>query len=180
MRTATQIERSSPVQLGKATFTLRNNCLQPEQYRVVSVRWNQKNGDSHVMRWQTSALAKAPRRTLAAVVAVVSLVVLMDAGAKYSGLAWRVASLAREPAAVEQEVAAPGITPREFRLSANLPLERAPARCGSDAAWASPSGDEGFDNSCVGASTVKAVGELPSMELLSWPGDWLYHRTARF
>jgi hypothetical protein len=133
------------------------------------------------MEWQTSALTKAARRTLVAVVAVGSLVVLMDAGAKYSDLAWRVASLAREPSALEQEVAAPGFTPREFRLSANLPLERAPTRCRSaDTALESQSGDEGFDNSCVGGSTVKAVGELPSAELLSWPGDWLYHRTVRF
>ena len=133
------------------------------------------------MEWQTSALAKAARRTLVAVVAVCSLVVLMDAGANYSGLGWRVASLAREPSALEQELAAPGFTPREFRLSANLPLERAPAGCSSaDTAAESPSGDEGFDNICVGGSTVKAVGELPSAELLSWPGDWLYHRTVRF
>ena len=133
------------------------------------------------MEWQTSALAKAARRTLVAVVAVSSLVVLMDAGAKYSGLAWRVASLAHKPSALDQEVAAPGFTPREFRLSANLPLERAPPRCRSaDTAQESPSSDGGFDNSCVGGSTVKAVGELPSAELLSWPGDWLYHRTVRF
>ncbi len=135
-----------------------------------------------MINWQDSALAKTVGRTLVAAVAVGSLAVLLDAGAKYSGLAWHAANLAREPSALEQEVAAPGFTPREFRLSANLPLERAPTRCAApDAALPSPSGDEAFDNSCVvGGSTVKAVGELPSAELLSWPGDWLYHRTVRF
>ena len=131
---------------------------------------------------QDSALAKSGGRTLVAAVAVGSLAVLLDAGAKYSGLVWHAADLAREPSALEQEVATPGFTPREFRISANLLLERAPTRCTApNAALQSPSGDEAFDNSCVvGGSTVKAVGELPRAELLSWPGDWLYHRTVRF
>lgn len=134
-----------------------------------------------MINWQDSALAKTVGRALVAAIAVGSLAVLLDAGAKYSGLAWHAANLTRAPSALEQEVAAPGFTPREFRLSANLPLERAPTRCAApEAALESPTGDGAFDNSCVGASTVKAVGELPSAELLSWPDDWLYHRTVRF
>ena len=134
------------------------------------------------MDWRSSPLAKTAARALVVAVAVGSLVVLLDAGAKYSGLAWHAASLAREPSALEREVAAPGFTPREFRLSANLPLELASTRCAApDVASESPSGDEAFDNSrVVGGSTVKAVGELPRPELLSWPGDWLYHRAVRF
>jgi len=133
-----------------------------------------------VINWQDSALAKTAGRVLVAAVAVGSLAVLLDAGAN-SGLAWHTANLTRAQSALDQEVAASGLTPREFRLSANLPLEPAAARCAApEAATESPSGDGAFDNSCVGASTVKAVGELPSAELLSWPDDWLYHRTARF
>ena len=133
-----------------------------------------------MINWQDSALAKTVGRALVAAVAVGSLAVLLDAGAKYSGLAWRAANLTRAPSALEQEAAAPGFTPREFRLSANLPLERAATRCAPEVAPESPSGDGAFDNSCVGASTVKAVGELPSAELLSWPDDWRYHRAVRF
>jgi len=118
---------------------------------------------------------------LVAAVALGSLAVLLDAGAKYSGLAWHAANLALEPSALDQEVAAPGFTPREFRLSGNLLLERDSIRCAASvAAPESPTGDGTFDNICVGGSTVKAVGELPSTELLSWPDDWLYHRTVRF
>ena len=134
------------------------------------------------MDWQNSALAKTAGRALVAAVAVGSLVVLLDAGAKYSNVVWRATSLARVPSTLEREVAAPGFTPWDFRLSANLPLERAPTRCAApDAAPESPSSDEAFDNSCVvDASTVKAVGDLSRLELLSWPGDWLYHRAVRF
>jgi len=133
------------------------------------------------MDWQDSALAKTVVRALIAAVAVGSLVVLLDAGAKYSGLAWRAANLEREPSALEQEITAPDFTPLDFRLSANLPLERAPTFCSEpDTAPESPSGDDAFDNSCVGYSNVKAVGESPRGELLSWPSDWLYHRTVRF
>jgi hypothetical protein len=140
-----------------------------------------KNGDTHVINRQDSALAKTLARALIALAAVGSLVVLLDAGAKYSGLAWRAASLARVPSALEQEVTATGFTPRDFRLSANLPLGRAPNVCTEpEAAPESPSGDGAFDNTCVATTTVKAVGEFPGAELLSWPGDWLYHRTVRF
>ncbi len=133
--------------------------------------------------WQGSSLAKTAGRALVAAVAVGSLVVLMDAGAKYSNVAWRAASLAREPSALEREVAAPGFTPRDFRLSANLPLERPMEACAGAlhvAPESSPSGDEAFDSSCARGSSVKAVGDLQHLELLSWPGDWLYHRAVRF
>jgi len=130
-----------------------------------------------------SLLAKAVGRALVAAVAVCSLVVLLDAGAKYSGVTWRAASLEREPSELEREVSAPGFMPQEFRLSENWPLERLATPCGGGAHVApesSADGDESFDNSCSGRSTVKAVGDLPGTELLSWPGDWLYHRALRF
>jgi len=129
-----------------------------------------------------SLFAKAAARALVAAVAVGSLVVLLDAGAKYPGLAWRAVSVAREPSDLEREVAAPGFTPLEFRLSANLPLEREPTPCSGapHVVRESPDGDESFDIACSGGATVKAVGDLPRPELLSWPGDWLYHRALRF
>lgn len=126
-----RMERSSPVQLGEATFTLGNNCLQTALNGVVSVRRNRQNGSTHVTDKQYLALAKIAARALAAVVAIGSLVVLSQ---------WAASAAAPE----------------------------------------SPSGDEAFDNSYAGTSTVNAVGELPSTELLSWPSDWLYHRTVRF
>lgn len=131
---------------------------------------------------QNSVVAKTVSRGLAAIVAVGSVVVLLDAGAKYPSLAWSVTDLAREPSTLERDVTAPGFTPREFRLSANLPLEREPTPCAAPrAAPESPTGDEGFDNICTGGgSIVKGVGELPRPELLSWPRDWLYHRAVRF
>jgi hypothetical protein len=127
-------------------------------------------------------LAKAAGRALVAAVAAGSLLVLMDAGAKYSGFGWRAANLPREPSALEREISAPGFTPLEFRLSENWPLERALTPCGGEphAAFQSPNGDEALDNSCSGGATVNAVGDLPRAELLSWPGDWLYHRALRF
>ena len=129
-----------------------------------------------------SLLAKAVSRALVAAIAVGSLVVLLDAGAKYSGTPWRAASQTREPAALEREVSAPGFTPYEFRLSANWPLEHGQMPCcgALHAALASVNGDEVLDNSCSSGATVKAVGDLPRTELLSWPGDWLYHRALRF
>ena len=133
------------------------------------------------MDWENSAVAKTVSRGLAAIIAVGSVVVLLDAGAKYPGLAWGAMNLAREPSALEQDVTAPGFTPREFRLSPNLPLQREPTPCAAPPSGAeSPSGDEAFDNSCAGGSTVKGVGEFPRSELLSWPGNWLYHRAVRF
>src|SRR5262249_2964109 len=108
------------------------------------------------------------------------LVVLLDAGAKYPGLAWRSESLAREPSELEREVSAPGFTPREFRLSENWALEGGRAFCGGAAYVASPDGDESSDFACSGGATVNAVGDLPRPELLSWPGDRLYHRALRF
>jgi hypothetical protein len=108
--------------------------------------------------------------------------VLLDAGAKYSSLTSRAASLARQPSEIEREVSAPGFAPLEFRLSANLPLERAATTCSGAAhvVAASADGDEAFDSSCSGGTTVKSVGDLPRVELLSWPDDWLYHRALRF
>jgi hypothetical protein len=127
-------------------------------------------------------LAKAAGRALVAAIAVGSLLVLLDAGANYSGLGWRAASSASEPSGGERETPAPGSTPHAFRLSANLPLEHIGAPCGGAAqvAPASADGDESFDSSCSGGATVNAVGDLPRAELLSLPGDWLYHRALRF
>jgi hypothetical protein len=130
-----------------------------------------------------SLLAKAARRALMAAVALGSLLVLMDAGAEYSGLGWRTAPVAREPSDLERAVSAPGFTPLEFRLSGNFPLERGQRTC-ADAlttGLASQGGDEPLDiNDCAVGPSVKAVGDLPRTELLSWPGDWLYHRALRF
>src|SRR5215831_581041 len=109
-------------------------------------------------------LAKAVGRALVAAVAASSLVVLLDAGAKYPGTTWRVASLTREPSDFEWEVSAPGFMPYEFRLSANLPLERAQSPCSGapPVALESANGDEALDNGCSDGATVKAVGDLPS------------------
>ena len=127
-------------------------------------------------------LAKAVGRALAAAITVGSLVVLMDAGANYSGLAWRAANLAGAPSGLEREVSAQDFVPHEFRLSANLPLEHSRAPCGGarQVAPASAYGDEPFDSSWSGGATVNAVGDLPRAELLSLPGDWLYHRALHF
>ena len=127
-----------------------------------------------------SLLAKAVSRALVAMVAVGSLAVLLDAGAKYSGLAWPGSSLAREPS--ELDDSAPGFTPHGFRLSANLLLEQARTPCGGapQGVQASADGDEAFDSSCSGGATVNAVGDLPRAELLSLPSDWLYHRALHF
>ncbi len=77
-------------------------------------------------------------------------------------------------------VAAPGFTPQEFRLSANFPLEHERAPCSGAPDVASADGDEAFDSSRSGGATVKAVGDFPGPELLSLQGDWLYHRALRF
>jgi len=173
--------RSSPVQLGAATFTLRNNCLQPTWNRLVSVRIDSDMGTRTVMDSHESLIAKAVGRALVAAVAVCSLVVLLDAGAKYPGLASRASSPAREPSSLEWKISAPGLAPHEFRLSANLPLEHAGMPCGApNLALASANGDAIFDGSCSGGATVNAVGDLPAAELLSLPRDWLYHRALRF
>ena len=146
------------------------------------MRLGLQRGTRTVMASHGSLLARAAGRALVAAVAVGSLVVLLDAGAKYSDLTWRPASLARQPSELEQEVSAPGFTPLEFRLSANLPLERAPGPCSGapQVAPQSPVGDESFDIVCGDGATVNAVGDLPRAELLSWSGDWLYHRALRF
>lgn len=128
-----------------------------------------------------SPIAMAVGRALVAAVAVGSLVVLLDAGAKYPSIVRRAASLAREPSALERKVSAPAFAPQEFRLSANLPLEHIPPACGApQAGAASPDGDEAFDSTCSGGATVNAVGDLQRAELLSLPGEWLYHRALRF
>jgi hypothetical protein len=124
-----------------------------------------------------SLVAKAVGRALVAAIAVGSLVVLLDAGAKYSGLGWRAATLARESSELGRDVSSPGLRPYEFRLSANLPVHVA-TPCGDAAA--SADGDESFDSRCSGGATVNAVGDLQRGELLSLPGDWLYHRALHF
>jgi hypothetical protein len=128
------------------------------------------------------AFERTVGRVLVASVALGSLAMLLDAGAKYSGTPWRPA-YARERSALELEVSAPGFTPLEFRLAGNLPLGGGQKTCavaaGSESA--SQNGDEAFDINCTGGgATVKAVGELPHWELLSWPGGWMYHRALRF
>ena len=132
--------------------------------------------DSH-----ESPLKKATARALVAAIAACSLGVVLDAGAKYSGLAWRSVSLMREPAALDWEAFA--FTPQVFRLSPNLPLERT-ATCldasDSPAAAASAYGDESLNSGCSTTATVKAVGDFPGPELLSLVGDSLYHRALRF
>lgn len=118
-----------------------------------------------------------------ALLALGSLVVLLDAGAKYSGGIWRAAMSAREREAAESDNPSLEYAPYSFRLSATLPLERARERCSGDAARAdsaSQSGDGSFDINCSTGSTVKAVGDLPHAELLSWPGDSRYDRAVRF
>ena len=135
-----------------------------------------------MMDSQGSLLAKVAGRALVAAVAAASLLVLMDAGAKYSGFGWRAASLAPDSSELEREVSAPGFTPLEFRLSENWSLERALTPCAGESrvSFPSPNGDDALDNSCSGGATVNAVGDLPRAELLSSPGDWLYHRALRF
>lgn len=135
------------------------------------------------MESQGSALARTIGRVLVLAVAASSLVVLLDAGAKYPGATWpTVSSYVRTPSALELEVSRPGFTPLEFRLSGNLPVERGQKGCAvaPSAESASPGGDEPFDINCTGGPTVKAVGDLPHAELLSWPGDSRYHRALRF
>jgi hypothetical protein len=117
-----------------------------------------------------------------ALLALGSLAVLLDAGAKYSGEIWRAATVATEHAAVERDDSSE-FAPYRFRLSATLPLDRAHERCTGDARRgdsASQSSDGSFDINCVAASTVKAVGDLRRAELLSWPGDSGYDRAVRF
>lgn len=139
-------------------------------------------GTRTVMDFHGSSAARAAGRGLVAAVAVGSLVVLLDAGAKYSGVAWRATSLSSEASELGPEVSAPGSAPNEFRLSANFRVEHAPAPSvgAPRVAAASPDGDESLDNGCSGGATVNAVGDLPRAELLSWPGDWRYHRALRF
>lgn len=134
------------------------------------------------MDFHGSPVARAASRALVAAVAVGSLVVLLDAGAKYSGGAWRAASPASEPLALERDVSAPGSAPHAFRLSANLPVGRAQTPCAGapGVGPASADCDESFDIGCSGGATVNAVGDLPRAELLSLPGDWLYHRALHF
>ena len=131
--------------------------------------------DSH-----ESLVAKAVARALVAAVTACSLVVLLDAGAKYPGFARSAAGSAREPSGLERDVAAPGFTPQEFRLSANWALEHERVARSGAADVASADGDEALDSSGSGAATVKAVGDFPGPELISLPGDWLYHRALRF
>jgi hypothetical protein len=139
-------------------------------------------GTRSMMDLHGSLLVKAVRRALVGAVAVGSMAVLLDAGAKYPGLMWRPASFAREPSDLEREVSAPGFTPLEFRLSENWAIESARTSCAGNphVVFPSPNGDEALDNSCSGGATVNAVGDLPRAELLSWPSDWLYHRALHF
>jgi hypothetical protein len=133
---------------------------------------------------QKSALERIVARVLVATVAVGSLATLLDAGAKYPGAPWRAESYVREPStAPALELAPPGLTPREFRLSGNLPIGDGLKTCAAaepNANSASQVGDEPFDINSAGRTTVKAVGDFPYPDLLSWPGDYMYHRALRF
>jgi hypothetical protein len=117
-----------------------------------------------------------------AVLALGSLAVLLDAGAKYSGEIWPVATLANERAAVERDDSSSDYAPYPFRLSATLPIDRARLRCADEdpRADSSQSGDESFDINCIEGTNVRAVGDFPRAELLSWRGNSGYDRAVRF
>jgi hypothetical protein len=114
-----------------------------------------------------------------------SLAVLLDAGATYSS--WRAATYAGGRAAVERagpalDASSSDFRSYPFRLGAILPLDRG-VGCARDEARtdsASQSGDGSFDINCIAGATVKAVGDLPRAELLSWPGVSRYDRAVRF
>jgi hypothetical protein len=115
-------------------------------------------------------------------VAVGSLATLLDAGAKYPG-DWLAAFDASTRSAIGLEAPSQALPALEFRVSGNLPVGRGQKTCAGQTSTneASQGGDEPFDIICTnGGPTVKAVGALPRPELLSWPGDWLYHRALRF
>ena len=132
-----------------------------------------------------SRLRRTSRNGRRALLVLGSLAVLLDAGAKYTS--WRAATLAAERAAVQRDAptladASPRYAPYRFRLGATLPLDGMRVRCSDDepAAEASQSSDESFDINCAASTTVKAVGDLPRAELLSWPNDSRYDRAVRF
>ena len=130
-------------------------------------------------------LRRTSRNGHLALLVLGSLGALLDAGAAYSG--WRAAMLAGERAVVERDEPALDASSSDFRsypfrLGATLPLDRG-VGCEADEARAdsaSQSGDGPFDINCIAATTVKAVGDLPRAELLSWPGDSRYDRAVRF
>ena len=119
-----------------------------------------------------------------ALLALGSLAVLLDAGAKYSGGIWRATTLAGERAVVARDDSSPDRAgPYRFRLNATLPLDRARAFCQGDVLRgdsASRTGDGSFDINCTEGAAVKSVGDLRNVELLSWPGDARYDRAVRF
>lgn len=115
-----------------------------------------------------------------------SLAVLLDTGAKYAG--GRAAALAGERTAVGRVDSASDASPSDsrsypFRVGATLPLDGMRVACAGDDPLADPasqSGDGSFDINCDAGTTVKAVGDLPRAELLSWPADSRYDRAVRF
>jgi len=112
-----------------------------------------------------------------------SIAVLLDAGAKYSADVRRLATATNEHAATGREESSSDYAPHPFRLSATLSLDRARVRCTHDGARggsASQTGDGSFNINCPEDTTVKPVGDLPRAELLSWPGDSRYDRAVRF
>lgn len=144
--------------------------------------------DTRHERMHPQALASspspAPGRALAAVLAVGSLIVLLDAGAKYPDGISHAAAFAGEPAAAIRDDSTRKYAPYRFRLGATLPLDGARGRCPAEdpraASVSSPSGDESFDINCSASATVKAVGDTPRAALQSWRGESRYDRAVRF
>ena len=126
------------------------------------------------------------RNARVALLALGSLAVLLDAGAKYAG--WSAATLAGERTAVQHDAlsvdgAPSSYAPHRFRLGSTLSLDGMSVRCVDDGGLADPasqSGDDSFDINCGPGTTVKAVGDLPRAELLSWPRDSRYDRAVKF
>jgi len=111
-----------------------------------------------------------------------SLAVLLDAGAKYSADVRRLAAATSERALTGVEEASSDYAPHPFRL-ATLSLDGSRGRCmrdGRRAGEASQTGDDSFDINCAGGATVNRVGDLPRAESQSWPGDSRYDRAVRF
>jgi hypothetical protein len=110
-------------------------------------------------------------------------VVLLDAGAKYSGEIWRSAPIASEHAAVAREDSGSRMSAYPFRLSATLPLDGMRVRCAGEASptdASSPSSDDALDIDCSPDSATKAARDSSRARLLSWPGDSRHDRAVRF
>ena len=131
-------------------------------------------------------LRRMSRNGRVALLALGSLVVLLDAGAKYSG--WSAAAFGDERTAVQHDAlsvagAPSSYAPHRFRVGSTLSLDGMSVRCVGDEPLpdpASQTSDDSLDINCGPGTTVKAVGDLPRTELQSWPGDSRYDRAVRF